>query len=63
MYYALKSVIKLVLEAKGLSKNYLEKKALMPLNLALKKGEVFNLLRSNGTGKSTTINVPWFYHT
>ena len=50
-----------VIEARNLSKVYRDfwgrdkKAALKPLNLAVRKGEIFGLLGPNGSGKTTTL--------
>ncbi len=46
-----------LLEARGLSKNYGDTRALDSLDLAIAPGEVFCLLGPNGAGKTTTINL------
>ncbi|MFD2068325.1 ABC transporter ATP-binding protein [Pontibacter silvestris] len=47
----------IILEAKGLRKEYQDKLALKGLNLEIGAGEIFCLLGQNGAGKSTTINL------
>jgi len=46
-----------LLEARGLSKNYGDKRALDGLDLTIAPGEVYCLLGPNGAGKTTTINL------
>jgi branched-chain amino acid transport system permease protein len=48
---------KVVLEVKGLSKQFLAIKALGGVDLQLFEGEILGLLGPNGSGKSTFINV------
>ncbi|MDO4261890.1 MAG: ABC transporter ATP-binding protein [Eubacteriales bacterium] len=43
-----------MIEIRGLTKVYGEKKAVDSLNLTIRKGEVFGLLGPNGAGKTTT---------
>ena len=45
----------LIIQLKGLSKNYGSVKAVDDLNLDVYKGEIFGLLGPNGAGKTTTI--------
>ncbi|MYA43250.1 MAG: ATP-binding cassette domain-containing protein, partial [Gemmatimonadetes bacterium] len=45
-----------LLEARGLSKNYGDTRALDGLDLTIAPGEVYCLLGPNGAGKTTTIN-------
>jgi ABC-2 type transport system ATP-binding protein len=45
----------IVLESKGLTKQYGSYRAVADLNLTLRRGEVFGLLGPNGAGKTTTI--------
>lgn len=44
-----------VIEIKGLTKDYGNKKGIFDINLSVKKGEVFGFLGPNGAGKTTTI--------
>lgn len=44
-----------ILKVKGLTKNYGNKKGIFDFNFSLKKGEVFGLVGTNGSGKTTTI--------
>ncbi len=46
-----------MLQAKNLTKQYGDFKALDALNLDIKAGEIYCLLGANGAGKSTTINL------
>jgi ABC-2 type transport system ATP-binding protein len=46
-----------MIEFQGLSKRYGEYDAVKPLNLAVKRGEVFGFLGPNGAGKTTTIKM------
>ncbi|MYE92167.1 MAG: ABC transporter ATP-binding protein [Gemmatimonadetes bacterium] len=46
-----------MLEARGLSKNYGDTRALDGLDLTIAPGEVYCLLGPNGAGKTTTINL------
>jgi len=46
-----------LLEARGLSKNYGDTRALDGLDLTISPGEVYCLLGPNGAGKTTTINL------
>ncbi|MYJ69528.1 MAG: ABC transporter ATP-binding protein [Gemmatimonadetes bacterium] len=46
-----------LLEARGLSKDYGDTRALDSLDLAIAPGEVYCLLGPNGAGKTTTINL------
>lgn len=46
-----------VIHTAGLSKKYGNFRALAPLNLEVKKGEVYGYLGANGAGKSTTIRT------
>ena len=46
-----------LLEARGLSKNYGDTRALDSLDLTIEPGEVYCLLGPNGAGKTTTINL------
>ena len=50
---------KSIIEVKGLSKRYKEKKdyALNFINLSIPKGSIFGILGPNGAGKSTFINI------
>lgn len=45
---------KMIIQMKGLTKAYGEKKAVDNLTLNIKKGEIFGLLGPNGAGKTTT---------
>jgi ABC-2 type transport system ATP-binding protein len=45
----------LVIDARGLVKQYGEAKAVNGIDLAIKKGEIFGLLGPNGAGKTTVI--------
>lgn len=44
-----------MIELKGVTKIYDQKKALDNLSLTIKAGEIFGFLGHNGAGKSTTI--------
>jgi ABC-2 type transport system ATP-binding protein len=46
-----------IIEISGLSKSYLNHKALNNINLNVKKGSVFGLLGPNGAGKTTLIRI------
>jgi len=46
-----------VIEVKGLEKRYGRFQALHPLDLEVRKGEVFGFLGPNGAGKTTTIRL------
>ncbi|MEA4825999.1 MAG: ABC transporter ATP-binding protein [Clostridium sp.] len=46
-----------ILEAKNLSKNYFNKKALNGINLSIEKGKVLGFLGPNGSGKTTFIKI------
>lgn len=46
-----------ILETKGLSKSYFNKKALREVNFSLEKGKVLGLLGPNGSGKTTFIKI------
>lgn len=46
-----------MLKAENLTKKYGSQIALNPLNLQIRKGEIFALLGQNGAGKTTTINL------
>ena len=46
-----------IVEIKGLSKFYLNKKALNNLSLDLEKGKVVGILGPNGSGKTTLIKI------
>lgn len=46
-----------VVEMKGLSKNYMNKKALKNINLNIEKGKILGLLGPNGSGKTTMIKI------
>lgn len=46
-----------ILECKGLTKDYGNKKALNGIDLTLKKGRIVGLLGPNGSGKSTLIKL------
>ena len=45
---------RMIIQMKGLTKAYGEKKAVDNLTLGIKRGEVFGLLGPNGAGKTTT---------
>jgi len=47
----------ILLEARGISKNFGNKVALKDLNFKVNKGEIYCLLGQNGAGKTTTINI------
>jgi ABC-2 type transport system ATP-binding protein len=47
----------LILETKGLSKSYFNKKALKNVDLSLEKGKILGLLGPNGSGKTTFIKI------
>lgn len=49
--------MELLLEAKGLSKSYFNKKALKNVDLTIEKGKVIGLLGPNGSGKTTFIKI------
>lgn len=49
--------MELLLEAKGLSKSYFNKKALKNVDLTIEKGKVVGLLGPNGSGKTTFIKI------
>ena len=57
--YKLNLMPKSIIEVKGLSKRYKEKKdyALNFINLSIPKGSIFGILGPNGAGKSTFINI------
>ncbi|KNF07917.1 ABC-type multidrug transport system, ATPase component [Gottschalkia purinilytica] len=46
-----------IVEIKGLSKNYIRKKALKDVNLNLEKGKILGLLGQNGSGKTTLMKI------
>ncbi len=46
-----------IVEIKGLTKSYLNKKAINDLNLNLEKGKVIGILGPNGSGKTTLIKI------
>ncbi len=46
-----------ILETKGLSKRYFNKKALENVNLTIEKGKVVGILGPNGSGKTTFIKI------
>lgn len=46
-----------IIEIKGLSKSYFNKKALNNLNLTIEKGKVVGILGPNGSGKTTLIKI------
>ena len=46
-----------MIEIKGISHHYDEHVALKPLNLSIKKGEIFGLLGPDGAGKTTLIRI------
>lgn len=46
-----------ILECKGLTKDYGNKKALDGIDLTIKKGRIVGLLGPNGSGKSTLIKL------
>ena len=47
----------LVIDVKGLSKQFTEVKAVDDLSFSVQKGEVYGFLGQNGAGKSTTIRM------
>ncbi len=47
----------IALQTKNLSKVYEAKRAVKPLNLSIKTGEIFGLLGHNGAGKTTTVSM------
>ncbi|MBU1999087.1 MAG: ABC transporter ATP-binding protein [Candidatus Omnitrophota bacterium] len=47
----------IVVETRGLGKNFTKVIALADLNLTLKQGEIFGLLGPNGSGKTTLIKI------
>lgn len=47
----------IVMEAKGLTKNYRNSKALDDLSLKLEKGRIYGFIGSNGAGKTTLIRM------
>jgi len=47
----------ILIEARGLTKNFGEVRAVNDLSLEVRKGEVFGFLGPNGAGKTTTINM------
>ncbi|MGF7057554.1 ABC transporter ATP-binding protein [Brassicibacter mesophilus] len=49
--------MELILEAKGLSKSYFNKKALSNVDLELPKGKILGLLGPNGSGKTSFIKI------
>ncbi len=49
--------MKNVLEIRGLTKQYGEKKAIDQISIAVKEGSCFGLLGPNGAGKSTTMKI------
>ena len=46
-----------ILEARGLSKNYFNKKALVDINFNIEEGKVVGMLGPNGSGKTTFIKI------
>lgn len=46
-----------IIEIKGLTKSYLNKKAIYDLSLNLEKGKVIGILGPNGSGKTTLIKI------
>ena len=48
---------RMIIQMKGLTKAYGEKKAVDNLTLGIKRGEVFGLLGPNGAGKTTTMQL------
>ncbi|WP_235601192.1 ATP-binding cassette domain-containing protein [Tissierella sp. P1] len=46
-----------IIEIKGLTKSYFNKKALNNVSLDIKKGKVVGILGPNGSGKTTMIKI------
>ena len=49
--------MKSIISVKNITKVFHNNKAVNDLSLAIAEGEIYGLLRSNGAGKSTTINI------
>ena len=47
----------IILEAKGVSKNYLKKRALNGIDMTIDSGKIVGLLGPNGSGKTTFLNL------
>ena len=47
----------MIIECKGLKKNYKDIKALVGLDISIEEGTIYGLLGPNGAGKSTFINI------
>ena len=53
----------ILLETKGLSKNFGEVRALSDVSLTIRKGEIQGLIGENGSGKSTISSIIYgIYH-
>lgn len=51
------SILRIVVEAKGLAKSYGPLRALKGISFAIREGECFGFLGHNGAGKSTTMSI------